>query len=506
MAKKNRKKTSKKSGKGKGSGGGGKGGTSSGGGPKTDHLRERQAQRKISDEELIQAIENGERSASREDGTVRYSHKGVVHVTTADGVGITAYRLEPLQCICGLDDTKLGDNCDDCQATYVGRDISRIQGVLERLSMGILKANLRGCEYLTHSEDNPDTDRVCIGPPCRVHRNTTDPLAMFLERQTWMAPSFRDVLSHPDVIGYLILAAAGSLLRPIRCANCHGVKSLQRSPNAVDESDTLPWLRQLLDLSEKQDAGQKAKRKEKGIAQPWDDDPCPETKGLNGLQFASNHVGGGVTPLGAAAMAGHFRCALELLRRGASPEVAMSTTYGPTAGGHIPCFLVTKALSPSCAEFRINSSCSQYAEVLQLLAYAGGEDGFLSLSEEKEDECICWLKSAGLWGEIIGSLESQGLKILGSIWDGTCHRFVVKGSCKCTDERCPYGATFVCTIGMRLPEAGNPVLPEEMIYCEPMEDPRVLDFVRRCQSKATKRHPGKHCCQFAHYAAMCDAE
>eukprot|EP00957_Ditylum_brightwellii_P021679 1634534-Ditylum_brightwellii.AAC.1 len=180
----------------------------------------------------------------------------------------------------------------------------------------MIKAIYRGCSH----------GRLCIGPPCKKHRSTTDPMAMYLETLPWNSKSYWGLLSHPDMIGYLILAAAGSLLYPIRCGKCHGVQKLKYSKNPVDETLTIPWLQQLLDLAQKQEAGRKEKSEKKQERHSLIND-----EGWNGLNYCNPHVAGGVTPLGAAAMAGNFRCTLELLKHGADVEQGLMSMNGPTA-------------------------------------------------------------------------------------------------------------------------------------------------------------------------------
>ena len=66
----------------------------------TNHLRERQSQRNISDAELQQAKAHGDRRDFEDDGTTHYIYKNVCFVVGSDGAGITAWRLHPAQCIC----------------------------------------------------------------------------------------------------------------------------------------------------------------------------------------------------------------------------------------------------------------------------------------------------------------------------------------------------------------------------------------------------------------------
>jgi len=157
MAKRNhKKKTTKKIGgkaRSGSSGGGGKDGDGDVTGKeeaqvakKTDLLCQRQQPRNLQVQELLEAMEKGEMVVDREDGTIRYSYEGVVNVTTPDGVGITVFRLEPLQCICG--DPSEHSNDDDfdyyMRLSDGRKNKSRLQVALERISVGIIKANVMG--------------------------------------------------------------------------------------------------------------------------------------------------------------------------------------------------------------------------------------------------------------------------------------------------------------------------------------------------------------------------
>eukprot|EP00957_Ditylum_brightwellii_P209475 15361908-Ditylum_brightwellii.AAC.1 len=67
---------------------------------------------------------------------------------------------------------------------------------------------------------------------------------------------------------------------------------------------------------------------------------------------------------------------------------------GPTAGGHLTCFLLAKATSQTNVEARLRYGMAHYEECLQLLAYASHNGGFRSISEEKNDKCIAWIMTS----------------------------------------------------------------------------------------------------------------
>jgi len=58
------------------------------------HFKQGQRERGISDESLPEAIELAEEKIMTEQGGERYTHKGIVHITTMDNVGITAFRIQ----------------------------------------------------------------------------------------------------------------------------------------------------------------------------------------------------------------------------------------------------------------------------------------------------------------------------------------------------------------------------------------------------------------------------
>ena len=344
-----------------------------------------------------------------------------------------------------------------------------------------------GCDNLNPSK-NPDP--FCLGGGwCKVHQTPTDHLAMILEKRKWGSEQMQDVMSDPYVTGLLIIAASGSLLRPVMCNKCHGVKSLQRSPSPYDESDTLPWLRHLLGVMERN-----KERKEKMDGMDRYSRSVPDV-------IMDMSVAGCTSALGAAVMAGHYRCTVELLKWGASIELAMRFANGPMEGGHLPCYMMCKSVTPSNRDFRQTTMCSRHEEILALLAYADGVDGFCKgIDEEEEDRVMKWLKDYGVWEEVEQLYEREGFSVLGSMWDGLCHRFILKGSDSYKEvyKGLSHKNIIVSTFGLRDCISGRFNFNDNPIYCDPLTDPVVLAFVRSHQSKARERHHGESCCCFSH--------
>eukprot|EP00957_Ditylum_brightwellii_P122419 9334510-Ditylum_brightwellii.AAC.1 len=78
-----------------------------------------------------------------------------------------------------------------------------------------------------------------------------------------------------------------------------------------------------------------------------------------------------------------------------------------------------------------------------------------------------------------------------------CHRYLWKGLCPCSDEECVGNATVVSSIGM-VCDASE----ANKVMCDfPLDDPVVLDFVKKQQAKSTNKGT---CCedrQFSHVAS-----
>lgn len=130
----------------------------------------------------------GEKTAFR-DGTLRCSYKGVVYITTSDGVGITAYRLDPLQCVCNVKDQPKLRN--DYSYEYIGRQrCNRVEDAVSKLVFDLLKFR-GGCDNLNRSK-NRDPFYLGVGS-FSVHRTPTDHLAMLLEKKKWGSRDMQDV-------------------------------------------------------------------------------------------------------------------------------------------------------------------------------------------------------------------------------------------------------------------------------------------------------------------------
>ena len=167
------------------------------------------------------------------------------------------------------------------------------------------------CRFSTHPTPPltyGETDFIngCIGQ-CGKHDTPTDAVAASMEALPWEKPGYREALSMVDVRSMLLVLAAGSLLVPRRCPDCHGITCLRRSTNPFDETDAVRWIDYLV-----------------ALPQP---DLSPSLVSKRVL-----HMGGGCTALGAAVKAGHYRCAVRLLKHGASVAAALHDLSGPCAG------------------------------------------------------------------------------------------------------------------------------------------------------------------------------
>jgi ankyrin repeat protein len=409
--------------------GSGGGGGSSAAPSASQHLRQRQAERGISRSALEEAIREGER-AELPDDTVRYQHKGVVYVTKG-GVGLTAYRLEPEQCICKLTSAKgsfeRGPN----------RHMGSVSAAIGEIQMGMMQAQF-SCLDCLH---------------CKKHRTSTDPAAMHLETLDLSLPKFRGVLGEGYMRGLLLLMAAGSQLVPVRCTTCHGVQRLRRSPNYMDEGAACTWIRHLLNLN-------------------------PRTNSMPLLEFREVQLAGGCTPLSAAAKAGHFRCCADLLRFGADRSEALMDLNGPLVGGHVVCYLNRLARMEHYENTRQGLCAAYYPEILAMLSRPWDEPVYsefnccvnnlqmLAASYEKEDgtgdslhraddltcaELTCTFQLGGENMPGLPGLKPGGK--FGFMWDGFYWRQLLRGPCagppRCTvGERCIEAATYAASAGV----------------------------------------------------------
>lgn len=197
--------------------------------PATAHLHERQEQRRISDEDLEAAKQHGERVDY--DDCIHCRYKGVCYVTVDGGSSrLTAWRVEPPHCVCSSEPPEW--------TTWTAGPTSRGVTAAPTLSVQMTKVGFSGCAY------NKPCDGWrggCIdSPQCRQHRTPTDPLAAHLETIDFSKPGYGELLR--ELRGCLVLCAAGSLLVPVRCSHCHGIKRLKRGRDGVDESDAVRWI------------------------------------------------------------------------------------------------------------------------------------------------------------------------------------------------------------------------------------------------------------------------
>ena len=360
------------------------------------HLQERQAERGIADEQLAAAKREGERIEYSDTGTVVYRHKGVVYVT-AEGVGVTAYRMDPPQCTCvpGSNEEAFGN--DQRASGRAGAAIGRIQ-------IGCMKAD-------------QDADRRGRAPSL-----LTEATSRYLETVQWSSPQNRELLGMRDsgMLQLLLLCAAGSLLVPIRCGACHGVQKLKRSVHhamgRLDEEVAAQWIRTLLEVAQKR----------------------PGYSGLGGvLDHRDVQLARGSTPLGAAARAGHFRCCVELLRAGASVQEAMSdledVPWGVSSDGvrmyGVGTYLHHMADSDETYGLMV-LGVAHYPQVLSLLAhgYAPPEPG--------ERERALALMSSPAWAAFRKLCQEQAqeqggvlqYQVEGLLYDGRNWRQVLRVS------------------------------------------------------------------------------
>ena len=443
--------------------GSGGGGGSSAAPSASQHLRQRQAERGISRPALEEAIREGER-VEHPDGTVRYQHKSVVYVTKG-GVGLTAYRLEPEQCICKLTSAQVSD----AKASFErgpNRRMGSVSAAIGEIQMGMMQAQ-SAC---------PD----CL--QCKQHRTSTDPAAMHLETLDLSLPKFRGVLGEGYVRGLLLLMAAGSQLVPVRCTTCHGVHRLRRHPNSMDEGAACTWIRHLLNLN-------------------------PRTNSMPLLEFREVQLAGGCTPLSAAAKAGHFRCCADLLRFGADRFESLMDLNGPLAGGHVICYLNRLARMERYEKTRQHLCAAYYPEIIAMLSRPWDDPVYsefngcvkflkmMAASYETEDEKGDSLHRADdltgvelactfqLGGENVPGLpELKPGGKFGFMWDGFYWRQLLRGPCagppRCTlGERCIEAATYAASSGACYFRDADG-RPSSGMGNDPMNNSSVKGFIR----------------------------
>jgi hypothetical protein len=292
---------------GGGSSGGGGGASRRDGGPArsgggasrvaSGHLRARQALRRIGDVELEQAVAHGDRRDFEDDGTAHYTYKNVCFVVSADtGVGITAWRLHPAQCVCkhNPEDLKRAQR----EGTWEEYDHDG-EVATTILSVGLVKAAV-----------NHGSTSV---------RNPLDDIAKYLCSLDLSSLQWRGIVNTELFQRAAIGCAAGALCAPIYCQRCAGVQRLRLPPLAehtmfADESEALRWLGVLLDQEAERASGRASKNRE---------DPLRSSSGplraLSAIElFVPNTR---ETPLMVAAVEGRYRVCLELMKRGATTDM-----------------------------------------------------------------------------------------------------------------------------------------------------------------------------------------
>ena len=364
------------------------------------HLQERQAERGITEAQLAAARAEGERIEYPDTGAVVYRHKGIVYVT-AEGVGVTAYRMDPPQCTCGHVPGSYAASDED--AFRYNKGVSgRVGAAIARIQIGCMKADqaadLRG----------------------RTPSTLTEATSRYLESVKWNSPDNRDLLGMRDsgMLQLLLLCAAGSLLVPVRCSTCHGVQKLKRcvhpAMGRIDEEVAAQWIRTLLDIAEKR-------------------------VGSSGLGSVLNHrdvqLARGSTPLGAAARAGHFRCCIELMRAGASVQQAMhdleDVPWGVSSQGvkmyGIGTYLHHLSTQPEEDGLTMVLGIAHYPQVLSLLAH-----GYTSPEPGERERALALMRSPA-WAAFRELVQEQApaevlqSRVEGLLYDGRNWRQLLRG-------------------------------------------------------------------------------
>ena len=355
------------------------------------HLQERQAERGIADMHLAAAKNEGERVEYPDTGVVVYRHEGTVYVT-AEGIGITAYRMNPPQCTCGHDSGNFAAGDDDASG-YNRRVSTRVSAAIGRIRIGCVKAD-------------QDADRRGRAPSA-----LTEAASRYLENVQWDSPQNRELLGMRDLgmFQLLLLCAAGSLLVPARCGTCHGVQKLKLSVHhamgRLDEEAAVQWIRTLLDIAQMR-------------------------PGYSGLVGVLNHrdaeLARGSTPLGAAARAGHFRCCVELLRAGANVQEAMmdleDVPWGVSSEGvsfyGVGTYLHHMSSQPEADGLTQVLGVAHYPQVLSLLAY-----GYTPAEPGERERALALMRSPA-WTAFRGMVQkgapAEALQshVEGLVYDG----------------------------------------------------------------------------------------
>ncbi|KAL7547656.1 hypothetical protein ACHAWF_010939 [Thalassiosira exigua] len=445
----------------------------------------------VPEDALSAAMRFGERTESIEDGAATYLHNGTAYVVALDGK-VSARRVEPLQCTC-----RVGEHIAGIENGFVDfhpvedDNHSRVRDAMQQFMVELRKTQEGGDGVCANFKTSDKTryPPFCLGGKhCKqgVHRTPTDHVAILLEKKDWASPEMCGVLAYPGLTAFLIMAAAGSLLRPVRCRHCYGVAKLVRSQNIYDESDAHAWMRQLLGLHQKH----LEKRHKKFL------DDLKAEGGSVLDRFTHPDVAAGLTPLAVAAIGGHYRCTLELLKQGATVDTAMRRIngLGQLAVGHIFCYLMAQSYYPPNKRLWEDKVFCRYQDILGLFCYglAYEENYIHNIPINQHEKLVQTYKDAGVWKRLEDSFVNMGYMPIGYISDGTHLRLVIKGK-----KGCLKGVVVISSIGLKIPTSETTV--GDFVYSDPLIDPVVMEMVKRVQKATKKIKPkGYGCCEFSH--------
>jgi hypothetical protein len=431
----------------------------------TVHLRQRQAERGISREELEVAMRDGEEDI-RPGGSVHYKHRGVVYITK-DGVGITAWRVELGPCTCHTNAASAAA-ADARDESFVNGRVTNSR--MARFAIGMLNHVVKHHEQADQAE----------------------PLAEYLEGIRWHDPGNRNLMSLECVRKLLLIAAAGSLLNPVRCSHCHGVTGFRRCQNPLDENETVLWIRYLLGI--KQVHGYSA------------DDRDFLRVDARDVQSAA-----GSTALGAAAKAGHFRCSLELLRFGANIDDAFHDMHGPCANYHTICVMKLHAQNPK--EYVDKCQAASYVDILSMFACAEATGGYQHYGDDELEllpeliqnpQVVAVVKMiiSGKIGSTPGPTFATDLRLadvgfefrlepggpkhkIGLVWDGHCWRFLLKPApCGCHSPRCVrQGQSYPMAMGFVMMPTPRGLALAMWTRDDDLDNPNLREFVAKQEQR-----------------------
>jgi len=105
-------------------------------------------------------------------------------------------------------------------------------------------------------------------------------------------------------------------------------------------------------------------------------------------------------------------------------------------------------------------------KLLLCFAHADLDGNFRILSEPEEEWVRDQLKKTD-WSPLVSELGA-GANMLGTVWDGVCHRFIIQTECPCGDNRCVGSSTRIASVGVQLNEEGS-----QKVNDEQLRDPKV---------------------------------